>query len=196
MKSEHKNRWLPPMYFGVLFATVLAFLSGATSAAEAGDSSATEPIVERQVLLVGYIENQEFSDIADQIRNEYLSHSFVPDEGRDMALAIITYIGPDVVSNNRFVPPENNDMSPDELEYMTGRYFPDEGCRIERLRFPSEGEYYVLLVDASDHPSAEYIEECLLLATLTALGERLDGREVQPVHVLRNWIRGIVGEPA
>ena len=175
--------------------TVLVFLNVTSSAVKSGDDIATEQVGEGQIPLVEYFENQEFSGIAEQIRTEYLSHNFVPNEGRDLALAIVTYIGPSVISKGRFVPPQGFYISPGQLEYMTGRFFPEEGCRVERIWFATEGDYYVLLVDASDHPSPEYIEECLLLATLTALGERMGETEVQPVHVLRNRILEIVGEP-
>lgn len=170
MKLKSKNKWLPCLILGALSMTALAFQSVPTSAEQADVDLVAEPVVEGQIPLVGYIENQEFSDIAEHIRTEFLSHKFIPEEGRDLATGIVTYIGPDIVSNGHFVPPEGFYIPPSQLQYMTDRNFPEEGCKIERLMYRAAGDYLVLLVDASDDPLPEYIEKCLLLATLSASG--------------------------
>lgn len=148
-----------------------------------------------RIPVADYFANPEFLEMAEQIWDEFLSHETRPSKARQMALAMMTYIGPEVVSGNRFIPPDGHNLSQMDLEMMAEKSFPDEGCRIERLwlTHPDHyGEYMVLLVDASDHPSYEYIESCLLLATATAIGEDLDGQPIMTNDALRDFLRKAV----
>ncbi len=214
MKSEHKIRWLLPIIPSVFFMTVLAILSLTTSRLQASDDLATEAVVEGQIPLFGYIENQEYVDMVEKFRAEYLSHEFIPDEGRNLGSGIAIYIGQSVGSNGRFVSPEDFNILPiNRLSVTNGNVriefpdgfglrfpetvIPEKGCKVARAVFNAVGDYLVLLIDASDDPPPEHIEKCLLLATLGVFGERMDGAKLKLLSVpdLYERLRGMVGDP-
>ena len=145
-----------------------------------------------EIPVLGYIEEDEYLNIAHKIKSDYLSGIANNKRERIFAQALVAYIGPSLVENGKFVPPPNFYIPPDQLEIMAGKIFPDEECIIERLVFKAEKQFIVLAVDASDTPSQENIERCLLGATLAALGEDLDGQPIMPNSEMRNLIEEIV----
>jgi len=162
-------------------------------AQQSKDEQPTENLTQtRTIPLLGYIEDQGYLTIAEEIRSEYLTDISIRDLDRFYASALITYIGPSLVQNGNFMPPHNFHIPEQQLEVLSGKVFPDEECRIERLFFENKDKFIVLLVDASDTPSQGYIETCLLLATLTALGEELDGKPRLPNSEMRTQIEEIV----
>jgi hypothetical protein len=161
-------------------------------AQQSGDEQSKANSAQSQTIpLVGYIEEPEFLELANEIRAEFLTLRTLSAD-RSLAQAIVVYIGPNLVSQGRFVPPDDFYIPPDQLEILERKIFPEEGCRIERIFFSVNQSYIVQLFDASDAPSSQYNEQCLLLAVATALGENLDGRPVKSNEELRELIRGIV----
>lgn len=162
-------------------------------AQQSGDEQPKASLAQtRTIPLLGYIEDQGYLAIAEEIRSEYLTDISSRDLDRFYASALVTYIGPSLVENGNFMPPPNFHIPGEQLEVLSRKVFPDEGCRIERLFFENKDQFIVLLVDASDTPSQGYIETCLLGATLTALGEELDGRPVMTNSEMRTQIEEIV----
>lgn len=161
-------------------------------AQKSGDEQSKANSAQSQTIpLVGYIEEPEFLELANEIRAEFLTLRTLSAD-RSLAQAIVVYIGPNLVSQGRFVPPDDFYIPPDQLEILERKIFPEEGCRIERIFFSANQSYIVQLFDASDEPSSQYIEQCLLLAVATALGENLDGKPVISNAEMRELIRGIV----
>lgn len=162
-------------------------------AQQSDDEQLTESLAQtRTIPLLGYIEDQGYLAIAEEIRSEYLTDISIRDLDRFYASALVTYIGPSLVENGSFMPPPNFHIPGEQLEVLSGKVFPNEECRIERLFFENKEQFIVLLVDASDTPSQGYIETCLLLATLTALGEELDGKPLLQNSEMRTQIEEIV----
>lgn len=141
---------------------------------------------------LGYIENPEFLALAQEIAAQFLTFEAAPGPERQVAKAIVAYVGPDVISDGRFIPPEDYYIPPEQLEMLSQKAFPNEGCRVERLWFSSKSAYIVLVVEASDQPTGDYIEHCLLLAVLTSLGEQTDATPVQTPKALRDRVREVV----
>jgi hypothetical protein len=158
----------------------------------AGLTVAQESESEWKIGLTGYIEDPFFQEMISEMGRDFLGHSNKADTNRNFARAIVTYIGPNLVSDGRFVPPEGFHISEQQMEIMSGKIFPEEGCRIERLVFAHENAFIILLVDATDDPSREYIETCFLGAILAALGEDIDGTPIPSRFEADALIRSIV----
>ena len=157
-----------------------------------GNSTSLKMTDSFKIPLLGYIEQPEYFSIANQIETDYLSGITNNENNRVLARALVAFIGPSLVESGEFVPPQNFYLPPDQLEVMAKKTFSNEGCRIERLIFPAERQFIVLLVDASDNPSQGYIESCMLAATLTALGKDLNGQPQMTNAELRSLIKRYV----
>lgn len=157
-----------------------------------GLTVAQESESERKIELLGHIEDPFFEEMISKMGRDYLGLSKNADTCRNFARAVITYIGPNLVSDGRFVPPEGFHIPEQQLEIMSEKVFPEEGCRIERLIFGHENAFIVLLVDATDDPDKEYIETCFLGAILAALGEDIDGSPILSRTEADALIRSIV----
>lgn len=146
----------------------------------------------QQIPILGFAQDNEVTDFITTIESDFFLEGFneVPD--RRLARAISIFIGPDLVLNGAFVPPSEFYMSPSQLEIMSGKTFPNEGCRVERLIFSETGDYVVLLVDASTQASFEYHQNCILSAALTSLGEPLDGTPTLSSSELYQRLQGVV----
>ena len=180
-------------FFIISVFNAVALVSLARAVSADGDTKLTTTEMKKiEVPILGYIEQEEYLNIAHQIKSDYLSGIANNKSDRIFAQALVAYIGPSLVENGKFVPPPNFHIPPDQLEVMAGKIFPDEECRIDRLIYKAENQFIVLLVDASNSPSKGYIERCLLGATLAALGEDLDGQPVMPNSEMRNLIKEIV----
>ena len=140
------------------------------------------------------IEDPKFEKLLASLGREYLGKPVQFEESRKPAKGILTYIGPSLVLNGRFVPPNDFFIPEQQLEVMNRKTFPDEGCRLERLIFGPNDDFIVLLVNATDTPTEEDILKCFLGAVLTALGEELDGTPIQTVAEMDQQIRRILTE--
>jgi hypothetical protein len=166
--------------FGVLF-------SGAVTADQSYRSPTTVSIP-----LVGQIRGQDQLELAEEIRDNYLSSIDVPEGGLQFAKAVVVYVGDDFVVDGKFAVPSDVSIPATQLEIFQSKNFPDEGCHVERLFFSGDEEFVVLLVDGSHQPETNYIEQCLLLASLTALGEDTSGTPVRTTEELRNELETLL----
>lgn len=145
------------------------------------------------VPLYGYIGDPEISNMAKEITEEFLANT---NEKRLIAEALYAYIAPGIVAENRFVKPDGFEMSETQLNFLGGTSYPNSGCKVERVSSTDQdviGEYMVLIVDATDHQSLEYIETCLLLAAATAMGVDMDGQPVMGNSELRSFLSSVAG---
>ena len=172
---ESKNFW------NSLFP--LIFLAG-TAMSEGAQNT--------EIAHVGYIEDPKIQEMVTSLGSEYLGEPIQSEDGRRLAKGILTYIGPSLVSNGRFVPPDDFYIPEQQLEIMSRKIFPEEGCRIERLIFAQDDGFIVLLIDATDTPTEEYITKCFMGAVLAALGEEIDGTPIQTLAEMDQHIRSII----
>jgi hypothetical protein len=159
--------------------------SGLAFAKQTADAQQENQTTNGSIPIVGSIQNPVLFDLAREIEDEFLSGDTTADDVTKTATAILAYIGKDIVSDGKFVAPEGAIIPAPQLSILMSKTFPEEGCRIERLTFSSSGDYVVLLVDSSENPEIQYIEQCLLVAALTAHGRDLTGVPVMPVDDLR-----------
>ncbi|MDG1458013.1 MAG: hypothetical protein P8Q92_09035 [Pseudoprimorskyibacter sp.] len=166
--------------FGVLF-------SGAATA----DQSYRNPTT-ANIPLLGQILNQDNLELAEEIRDQYLSNIDFLEGDQQFAKAVVVYVGDDFVVDGEFAVPSDVSIPATQLEILQSKSFPDDGCRVERLFFSDNEEFIVLLVDGSYQPETNYIEQCLLLASLTALGEDSSGTPVRTTEELRNELEALL----
>lgn len=140
----------------------------------------------------GKIDDPNLAKIVTSLYNDYFINPIFLPRSRETAQHIEIYIGSRFVEQNRFVPPVEETFSEAHLSAFEGKVFPSTGCKIERLHFPDR-TFVVLLVDATKEPSSEKSEVCILGAILTALGEDLDGRDVDDSITLSQQIEDIIG---
>ncbi|MDG1075679.1 MAG: hypothetical protein P8P65_03370 [Planktotalea sp.] len=145
-----------------------------------------------QIPIIGDIDNPEFLETTQDLGTEIFSHEFLVTNERKLAVAIAVFVGPDVVSDGQFIQPQDLYMDPRLLEIMSNKVFPDTGCRIERLWFENSNKYFVLLIESSEQPQIEYLEQCLLGSAMTALGEELDGNPIQTAKEMRTQLDTLV----
>lgn len=147
-----------------------------------------------KIQVSGFVENSKVSDYIIDLDEKFFSRPLKPRAGKKTAFALVFYIGPNLISSNKFIPPDDFYIPPQQLEVMENKTFPNEGCRIERLIFPSSGDFVVLAVDATKEPNIEHVHECILIAALAAVGEEMHNVPVTSNGQLMEQLREIVSE--
>lgn len=192
------TRMLANALFGticVLRALLFILIVGVGAFANAQSAEST-PLAStanlHKMQFVGHIENPRTKQLVQDIYAKYFANPFAANPDRNMAEQVEFYIAPDVVENFKFIPPVELEFSQEHLEAFEGVFFPNEGCHVRRFHFPNSNEFSVVLIESANAPRLDSVENCVLAATLAALGEDLDGQPVMMNSELRDLIEVIV----
>ncbi|MBU2993943.1 hypothetical protein Q4555_11065 [Octadecabacter sp. 1_MG-2023] len=127
-----------------------------------------------EIEIVGFVDESRIA-LVEELYDRFLAGPIpLRDDqasaGLSVAEGVIFYMGPEIVENGRFVPPEGVFISPQQLEVMSEKRFTDGMCRVENLTFLRDGRRLVLLVDDSNTPPPLELTHCVLIAFASALG--------------------------